>query len=174
MDNVDKLTLELFTNKTHYKKMLSKNDPEKYHKMIEKKDKYQKYKTDILAKTELLLSFPDIPVSSLVQETFENYVDVLLRDIEIKELEIHDVDRENEYEDDDVLFPNIHWGASHKKFPSPILREVDTKEEKKTFWNKDTDNDNIYGKTQDGIFNHYPTNTAIRKRFVGRRNSFNP
>jgi len=169
MDNVDKLTLELFTNKSNYRKYLSKNEPEAYRKIMEKREKYEKYKADIVERTEHLLSFPDLPISPLVQETFENYVDVLIKEMETNKLEIKDLEREEE----DVLFP---WADSsaHKKFPSPILREIDTKEERKTFWNNDTEIDVIYGKTQDGIFNHYPTNTAIRKRFVGRRNSFNP
>lgn len=174
MDNLDKLTLELFTNKTQYRKYLSKNEPENYRKMIEKREKFEKYKTEIIAKTENILTFPDIPISSLMQETFENYVDVLIREIETNKLEIKDFTNECENDEDDILFPDIQWAESHKKFPSPILRELDTNAEKKTFWNKDSYIDTTYGKTQDGIFNHYPTNTAVRKRFVGRRNSINP
>lgn len=180
MDNVDKLTLELFTNKANYRKYLSKNEPDKYRKLVEKREKFEKYKTDILERTENILTFPDLPISPLVQETFENYVDVLIKEIETNKLEVKDFNRydenENEDEDEDILFPDITWtySTSYKKFPSPILREVDVKEEKKTFWNTDSHIDTTYGKTQDGMFNHYPTNTAIRKRFVGRRNSFNP
>lgn len=178
MDNVDKLTLELFTNKSNYRKYLSKNEPETYRKIMEKREQYTKYKADIVERTEYLLSFPDLPISPLVQETFENYVDVLIKEMETNKLEIKDLEREDEEEhehdeEEDVLFPEIPWATSHKKFPSPILREIDTKEERKTFWNNDTEMGVIYGKTHDGIFNHYPTNTAIRKRFVGRRNSYN-
>lgn len=36
MDTVDKLTLELFTNKTNYRKYLSKSDPERFHLLEEK------------------------------------------------------------------------------------------------------------------------------------------
>ena len=173
MDSVDKLTLELFTNKTQYRRYLSKNEPEKYNILVEKREKFIKYKADILERTDKLLSFPDLPVSSLIQETFENYVEVLIKEIETNKLEIKDVEIDPE-EDDDVLFPDSEW-SSHKKFPSPIFREADTKEEKKTFWTKDTEADHlIYGKTQDNIFNHYPTNTSIRKRFVGRRTSYVP
>ena len=168
MDSVEKLTLELFMNKTQYRKYLSKNEPEKYRKLIEKREMFEKYKNDILERTEQILSFPDLPISPLVQETFENYVEVLIKEMEINALEVNDLTKE---EDDDILFPDITWASSHKKFP---LREVDTKEEKKTFWNTDSNIDTTYGKTQDGVFNHYPTNTSIRKRFVGRRNSFVP
>jgi hypothetical protein len=175
MDNVDKLTLELFTNKSNYRKYLSKNEPETYRKIMEKREQYAKYKADIVERTEYLLSFPDLPISPLVQETFENYVDVLIKEMETNKLEIKDLEKEDE-EEEDVLFPDIPWASSssHKKFPSPILREIDAKEERKTFWNNDTEIGVIYGKTQEGMFNHYPTNTAIRKRFVGRRNSFVP
>lgn len=165
MDNVDKLTLELFTNKTNYRKYLSKNDPEKFLVLVEKREKYQKYKRDILDKMENMLSFPDIAVSALVQETFENYVDVLIKEIETNALEVKDFD--DSESDEDVLFKNIE--------PSPIKRELEQKlDDKKTFWQSNQTNDSDYGMKQDGIFNHYPTNTSIRKRFIGRRNSYYP
>lgn len=165
MDSVDKLTLELFTNKTQYRKYLSKNDPDKYNILMEKREKFEKYKKEILEKTAQLLSFPDLAVSSLVQETFENYVDVLIKEIETNALEVKDLDF-NDSEtgsdaDEDVLFKNID--------PSPIKRELESESEKKTFWQSNTDYS--YGVKTEGIFDHYPTNTAIRKRFVGRRNS---
>jgi len=163
MDNVDKLTLELFTNKTNYRKYLSKNDPDKYNSLVEKREKFEKYKRDILDKTEQILSFPDLPISSLVQETFDNYVNVLIKEIETNALDIKDFD--DSESDEDVLF----------KEPSPVLRESETKEEKKTFWqSKMNDSETSYGIKQEGIFNHYPTNTSVRKRFIGRRNSFFP
>jgi hypothetical protein len=167
MDSVDKLTLELFTNKTQYKKYLSKSDPEKYRFLEQKREKYEKYKSVILEKTEYLLSFPDLAVSALVQETFENFVDVLIKEIETNALEIKDFDdfgSEEEEEDTDVLFQNMD------STPTPIKRESDS--EKKTFWQSNTDYS--YGVKTEGIFDHYPTNTSVRKRFVGRRNSILP
>jgi len=166
MDSVDKLTLELFTNKTQYRKYLSKNDPDKYNILVEKREKYEKYKREILEKTEKMISFPDLAVSALVQETFENYVDVLIKEIETNALDVKDY---NDYEteigsgsDEDVLFQNMD--------PSPVKRESES--EKKTFWQSNTDFS--YGVKTEGIFDHYPTNTSVRKRFVGRRNSIYP
>lgn len=169
MDSVDRLTLELFTNKTQYRKYLSKNDPDKYNILVEKREKYEKYKREILEKMENMLSFPDLAVSALVQETFENFVDVLIKEIETNALDVKDLegsgsgygsDSENE---EDMLFP------------SPIKRELEMESEsecKKTFWQSNTDFS--YGTKTEGIFDHYPTNTAVRKRFVGRRNSIFP
>ena len=170
MDIIDKLTLELFTNKTQYRKYLSKNEPENYRILVEKREKYEKYKTDILERTKQILSVPDLLISSLVQETFENYVDVLIKEIETNKLEVKDFEKQED--DEDILFPENHHWVSHKKFPSPILKEIDTTEEKKTFWSKDTHTHT--DTTYDGIFNHYPTNSAVRKRFIGRRNSYVP
>jgi hypothetical protein len=164
MDTVDKLTLELFTNKTNYRKYLSKNDPEKYLVLVEKREKYQKYKRDILDKVENLISFPDIGVSALVQETFENFVDVLIKEIETNALEVKDFEGSGSGSDEDVLFKNIE--------PSPIQRESELESEKKTFWQSKIDYS--YGVKNEGIFDHYPTNTSVRKRFVGRRNSIFP
>ena len=168
MDSMDRLTLELFTNKTQYRKYLSKNDPEKYHILEEKREKFLKYKQAILEKTEQLLSFPDLAVSSLIQETFENYTDVLIKEIETNALEVKDYEDSGSGSDDDVLFKNIE--------PSPIKRELEYESgsEKKTFWQSNSDFENTYGIKQEGIFNHYPTNTAVRKRFIGRRNSIFP
>jgi hypothetical protein len=172
MDSVDKLTLELFTNKTQYKKYLSKSDPDKYRLLEEKREKYEKYKKEILEKTEKMLSFPDLAVSPLVQETFENFVDVLIKEIETNALEVKDFNDSGS--DEDVLFKNI--------VPSPIKRELeleyesesDSESKKKTFWHSNNNNDFFYGEKKEGIFDHYPTNTSVRKRFVGRRNSIFP
>jgi len=159
MDTVDKLTLELFTNKTQYKKYLSKNDPENFRFLKEKREKFAKYKQEILEKTEKLLLFPDLAVSSLVQETFENYVDVLIKDFENKALEIKNI--ENSDSDEDVLFKNIDSTDTN------ISSELDS--EKKTFWYSNSDSS--YGMKTEEVFDHYPTNTSIRKRFIGRRNN---
>jgi len=166
MDSVDKLTLELFTNKTNYKKYLSKSDPDKYRLLEEKREKYQKYKSVILEKTENMLTFPDLAVSALVQETFENFADVLIKEIETNALEMKDFN--DSESDEDVLFKNVE--------PSPIKRELDSESDseskKKTFWQ--SNKDYSYGVKTEGIFDHYPTNTSVRKRFVGRRNSIFP
>jgi hypothetical protein len=165
MNNMDKLTLELFTNKTQYRKYLSKNDPDKYNSLQEEREKILNYKKEILERTEQLLSFPDLAISPLVQESFDNYVNVLIKEIETKKLELKDL--EDNSTDEEILFKNID---EVNNYPSPIRREIEEKNEKKTFWNNDHDVSN-YGKKQDGIFNHYPTNTSVRKRFVGRHKS---
>ena len=167
---MDRLTLELFTNKTQYRKYLSKNEPEKYSLLEEKREKRMKYKHVILDKIEQLITFPETTVSALIQQTFDDFVDVIIRDLEIKELEVKDYNAfsDQEEEDDTVLFGNMDCK------PSPILRELENENEKKTFWKTSMHNDYSYGEKQDGIFNHYPTNTAVRKRFVGRRNSIFP
>lgn len=160
MDSVDRLTLELFTNKTQYKKYLSKNDPDKYNILVEKREKYEKYKREILEKTENMIFFPDLAVSALVQETFENYVDVLIKEIETNALEIKDYNDSETGSDEDVLFQNM----------DPKRESESESESKKTFYKTDFS----YGIKTEGIFDHYPTNTAVRKRFVGRRNSIFP
>lgn len=171
MDGVDKLTLELFTNKTQYKKYLSKNDPVKYEIQEERKNKIGKYKKEILEKTTQLLYFPERSVSFLVQEMFDNFVDVIIKDIESTHLEINDYNNndsgsEDEDEDEDVMFKNID------SKPTPIQIEPEPDNEKKTFWQSNTDHS--YGVKPEGIFEHYPTNTSVRKRFIGRRNSIFP
>lgn len=118
-----------------------------------------------MEKTEKILSFPDLATSALVQETFENYADVLIKEIETNALEVKDFNDSESGSDEDVLFK-----------PSPIKRELEyesgSDSKKKTFWQSNSDSS--YGMKNEGIFDHYPTNTSVRKRFVGRRNSIFP
>jgi hypothetical protein len=169
MNNMDKLTLELFTNKTQYRKYLSKNDPDKFNSLQEEREKILKYKQELLERTDKLISCPDLAISPLIQESFDNYVNVLIKEIETNKLEIKEF--EDNSTDEETLFKNMD--ELNNYHPSPIRRETEEKNERKTFWNNNDDVFN-YGKIQDGIFNHYPTNTSVRKRFVGKRNSSLP
>ena len=98
-------------------------------------------------------------------------MDVLIKEIETNALDLTDYnDSESGGSDEDTLFKNMEPN------PSPIKRELESESEseKKTFWQSNTNTDFFYGEKKDGIFNHYPTNSAVRKRFVGRRNSMFP
>jgi hypothetical protein len=43
MNDIDKITLELFTNKTHYKKYLSKIEPDNYNEIKEEAESINYY-----------------------------------------------------------------------------------------------------------------------------------
>ena len=58
MEAIDKLTLELLTNKTQYKKYLAKEDPYGYQKQQEYLGKIKKYKSKILGLSKDYLENP--------------------------------------------------------------------------------------------------------------------
>lgn len=166
MNDIDRLTLELFTNKTQYKKYLSKMDPDNYNEIEIFREKCLEHKDIILKKTENLLLTYHFHSADYVQEPFYRYVNELLKEIE-KESKHYDSDNaiyEEYNEEDEVLFP-----------PDKMI-EYDTKEEytpieKHSFWGKERV---IQQNSNDEFISHYPTNTSVRRRFVGRRNSILP
>ena len=100
--SIDQLTLELLTNKTQYEKYVSKNEN---HKKSEKQiflDNCEKYYSQIMKITSQYLKDPDLQLSIDVSNSFQNYIQCLIRHLEIKELgnsvDFHD-------SDEDVLFP---------------------------------------------------------------------
>ena len=157
---MDKLTLELFTNKTQYKKYLSKLEPENYNELQEFREKCIEYKEDILKKMEELLLDEEI---NNIQDPFYKFTSDLIIEIERKkerEEETTDIydDEEDEGEDDeDVLFPTNNMIED-----KPVA--------KYSFWGKER----VIQQNSNDFIAHYPTNTSVRRRFVGRRNSILP
>ena len=160
MNEMDKLTLELFTNKTQYKKYLSKLEPENYNELQEFREKCIEYKEDILKKMEELLLDEEI---NNIQDPFYKFTSDLIIEIERKkerEEETTDIydDEEDEGEDDeDVLFPTNNMIED-----KPVA--------KYSFWGKER----VIQQNSNDFIAHYPTNTSVRRRFVGRRNSILP
>lgn len=157
MNEMDKLTLELFTNKTQYKKYLSKLEPENYNELQEFREKCIEYKEDILKRMEELLSDEEI---NNIQDPFYKFTSDLIIEIERKkereeETDIYD-DEEGE-DDEDVLFPTNNMIED-----KPVA--------KYSFWGKER----VIQQNSNDFIAHYPTNTSVRRRFVGRRNSILP
>ena len=110
MDTIDKLTLELMMNKTHYQKYLSKTDPVRYQENQEHVRKIRKYRYRILElTTELLDNYVDSrPVdkhNSEVNSACDEYIRTCMQYFEMRDLEIHGDSRSGAaVDDDDVLF----------------------------------------------------------------------
>jgi len=118
---IDKLTLELLLNKTHYSKYLSKNDPKKYDEFREFKAKLRKYSIDIVDITSQLIENPKKPFSSDIEDSFLTYVKSIFRHLELKKMENSGSHNED---DDDVLFGNFDKPDDES---SPMI---------KSFWGK--------------------------------------
>jgi hypothetical protein len=165
MNDIDKITLELFTNKTHYKKYLSKIEPDNYNEIKEFREKCIEYKHEILVKIEELLTTTTTNEFLNSQDPFFIFTSELIKEIERKkEVYFEEEEEESEnYDDEDVLFP------PDKMISSDL--EEENKSEKYSFWGKERV---IQQHANSDFISHYPTNTSVRRRFVGRRNSILP
>jgi hypothetical protein len=96
---IDKLTMELLLNKTHYQKYLEKTDPQKHADYLEFTSQCNRLRRPILDMTSRLLKgTKHREYSQEVVQAFEKYAQIAIRYIEIQEIA-----RTNE--DEDTLFP---------------------------------------------------------------------
>lgn len=174
MNAVDKLTLELFTNKMQYKKYLSKIEPDNYSEIQEFREKCLEYKNEILKQMEELLTTTE---DIITKDLFYIFTSELIKEIERKK-EVN-LDLENageiyeEEDDDEVLFPPDKMMNREKEEDNEENEEEKEYRptEKYSFWGKERV---IQQNSNSDFISHYPTNTSVRRRFVGRRNSILP
>ncbi len=113
--SIDKLTMELLLNKTHYAKYLSKTDPQKHNEYQEFLGKLSTYREDILSMTETLLVNPKKMYTNEVGQAFDNYVHTLIKYLEIEEM---NKESENGNDDPDTLFAPTLMNKPAPKFES--------------------------------------------------------
>jgi heptaprenylglyceryl phosphate synthase len=113
--SIDKLTMELLLNKTHYAKYLSKTDPQKHSEYQEFLGKLSTYREDILTMTETLLVNPKKMYTNEVGQAFDNYVQVLIKYLEIEEM---NKESDNINDDPDTLFAPTLMNKPAPKFES--------------------------------------------------------
>jgi hypothetical protein len=111
--SIDKLTMELLLNKTHYAKYLSKTDPQKHSEYQEFLRKLSTYREDILTMTETLLCNPKKMYTNEVGQAFDNYVQTLIKYLEIEEM---NKESENGNDDPDTLFAPTLMNKPAPKF----------------------------------------------------------
>ena len=101
---IDKVTLELLMNKSHYKRYIANADPTKHAEMVKHNALITKYKYKIMNLTNEMLSDPSKQITTNVNEEFNGYVKTLIQYFQMKEFE----NKSNEHSDDeDVLFGNM-------------------------------------------------------------------
>ncbi len=105
--SIDKITMELMMNRSHYKKYLSKQDPAKYKEHQEYIQKIKKYKlklTNIMS--ELLDDSVKLNANEKytrdINDTFNEYLKTCVKHLEIQELE-----SSSNGHDSDMLFEQI-------------------------------------------------------------------
>ena len=104
--SIDKITMELMMNRSHYKKYLLKQDPAKYQEKQEYIQKIKKYKLKILTMINELLDDSvklDIPEKYTrdINDSFNEYLKTCVKHFEICELEARPSG------DTDTLFPLV-------------------------------------------------------------------
>jgi hypothetical protein len=106
MQPIDKLTLELLTNKNQYKKYLSKEDPKKFQENKDYLEKIQKNKSKILRITNEFLENPEKQFTTELNDMFLIFGKSMIKYIELKAVERENLynDRDDSEEDDDILF----------------------------------------------------------------------
>ena len=121
----DKLTLQMFSNKTHYKKYLAKTDPVKYSAQQEFIDKIAKNREKINAMFSVLLDAPEKQITTDINESFDQFVKACLNHFHMEKLsKMHDQDKDDyDTPSDDDDAPDVapttsYWGASVIKRPS--------------------------------------------------------
>lgn len=98
---LDKLTMELFLNKSHYAKYLAKTDPKKHDEYRTFTNKLKKYAVDIVDITSSLIENPKQGPTLDIEESFDVFVKSIIRHMEMKEIENPP---DHEEVDEDTLF----------------------------------------------------------------------
>ena len=96
MNDLDKMTMELFMNKSQYAKYISKTDPKKHEENQEYNDNLERRRDAMM---ELVAEYCDNPHKQLtteMDETFRQFARTCFRYFEMKELE-------NTSEDEDMM-----------------------------------------------------------------------
>lgn len=100
MAAMDRLTMELLLNKTHYAKYLSKTDRQKHDEFQEFVGNLRKYSAEMADITQRLTRNPKSTIFSQdVLEAFETYAHTVIRFMELSEM------NKDENEEDE-LFPS--------------------------------------------------------------------
>jgi len=128
ISDFDKLTLQMFSNKTHYKKYLAKTDPVKYSAQQEFIEKIAKNREKINAMFSALLDSPEKQIATDINESFDHFAKACLNHFHMEKLsKMHDQDKDdydtNSDDDNNENTPDTapstsYWGASVIKKPA--------------------------------------------------------
>jgi len=121
---IDKLTLELLMNKSHYKRYIANADPEKHAEMVKHNHLVTKYKFKIIELTNNLLSDPTKQITTDVNDAFTGYIKTLLMYFQMKDLEHASPNRSD---DEDILFGDIddaetEYGTNETVNVEPLMK----------------------------------------------------
>ena len=126
MQDIDKLTLELFMNKSNYQKYLAQSDPKKAEENKVFKRDLRKYSKDILKMTQDYLYNPDkTQVTLEVNEMLDHFGKTWIKYFQIKEMENDGRDSHNP-KDEDILFDETQLIDSREHIESCDFNDMDS------------------------------------------------
>jgi hypothetical protein len=131
MESIDKITLELLTNKNQYNKYLSKEDPTKFREHQEYLEKIKKYRSKILHLSKQFLEDPEISFTLEMNEMFSIFSKTCIKYLEMKELEMENLYNSDRHEEEEeTLFGKID------EEPFSLDEEVKFTKDMNSFWGK--------------------------------------
>jgi len=113
---IDKVTLELLMNKSHYNKYMANADPEQHDKTLKFRSQISKYKHKIISITNELITSQTKQVTTDVNNAFTDYVKTLIQYFQMKELE-----NKPHTDDDDILFGSIDNDSDDDIVTTPTM-----------------------------------------------------
>jgi hypothetical protein len=145
---LDRLSLELLSNTTHYKKYLAKSDPESKHRTLLEMRRFGKHKSKLAELfLELLEDYEDLGTTSIVANTsiqriFKECVEKAMQFIEWRDC--------MESGDDDTLFEHVDETAEDTdQDERDVFDDELLKQPTGSFWGKPihkSDLDNVRGR----------------------------
>jgi hypothetical protein len=114
---IDRLTLELLTNRRQYRQYLKQTDTQKYLEQTDFLQKIQRYEPVLLDVIHQLLDNPDKPITNEINDTFIPFIRAILKHIESVEMNGGgDGEGDPHAEDEDILFGNcVDIPANHRR-----------------------------------------------------------
>jgi hypothetical protein len=126
---IDQLTLSLLMNKNHYRKYVSKTNPEQHEVENQRIADNRKYRSRILDLTSRLLDSPDTQITTDVDEIFVAYTKRMVQYFKMQDIEkqnrSHNGCYESDDKDEDVMFGNMDE-------PPAVTQSASS-----SFWGKD-------------------------------------
>ena len=134
MDEIDKITLQLLTNKVQYNKYLSKEDPKKFREHQEYLEKIVKFKPKISNLSKQFLENPEKSFNLEMDEMFSIFAKTSIKYLEMRELEMENLyntenDTENDTESEDTMFGKMNEEIR-------LDEGLKNSKEMNTFWGK--------------------------------------
>jgi len=129
MSEFDKLTLQMFCNKSQYNKYLAKADPQQYSENQEYVDKIAKNQRKLMTMFSTLLENPEKQITTAVNESFDHFIKTCLQHFDYEELAGPQKDSYENDDPSDTLFDQMdesaplqptssYWGKSVVKKPA--------------------------------------------------------